>query len=124
MLIRAFTFLCIALLSAAAKAQQTTTTCSGSSVSVICNSTTTPSLGDIFTEDAKAREAKDAKRAESLDARTSTVERFAARQRQLRLTAEIGQMISGGRCGEALKEALSSGDLDLAIKTKQLCEGK
>ena len=124
MKIRTLAILCVVSMPAAAMAQQTTTTCSGSVSTVTCNSTTTPSLGEVFAEDARLRAAKDAKRAESLDARTSAVEQFAARQQQSRLNTKIGQMISAGHCDEAGDEALKSGDLDLALKTKLLCEGK
>ena len=114
----------LCVIPAAGIAQQSTTTCSGSVVSVTCNSTTTPSLGEIFARDAEIRAAKDAQRAQSLDARTSEVEQFAAQQRALKLTTKIGQMISEGHCKDAKNEALSVGDLDLAVKAKLLCEEK
>lgn len=105
-----------------ASGQTTTTKCApvyGGSVS--CTSTATPSLAELFSESARARAATDAKRAESLDARTTAVERFAAEQKAEKKAKQVGKLIAAGECDEARSVALQDGELDLAVKVQSLC---
>lgn len=105
-----------------AYAQQTTTRCSSIGGTVTCNSTTNPSLGDVIAEDAKRREKVDERRAESLEAATTEVARFAEQQRKSLLRKNVGQLVAEGRCQEAKNMALENGEIELASATKNLCE--
>lgn len=121
-MVRLFIPLVFLAMPTIAFAQQTNTTCTSIGGTVTCNSTTNPTIGQVFSEDLKRREKADERRAESLDSATAEVERFAARQRETLLRKKVGQLVAEGRCDDAKKLALENGELELAAATKNLCE--
>ena len=109
------------LLALPASAQTTNTTCTGFGQMVNCNSTTTPSLGQLFEASAEQRARIDAARHKSEDDRLRVVQELAARQTVDDRSKRVGALVADGHCGDARDLALREGDLDLAAKVQNLC---